>query len=85
MTVTAELVLAIIGFLITWTASIFGIMVWLTGKFSDLTATVYRVAERHRRENDVQFDDLGRRVQRLELHAFGFAGPVAVEPRPRED
>lgn len=77
----AELILAIIGAIITWTASIVGLMVWLTGKFADLNATIYREMDKHRITDDRQFDDLGRRVQRLELHAFGFAGPVAVEPR----
>lgn len=76
-----ELMVIIIGALITWTGSVISLVIWLTSKFRYLEQTIYREMDKHRREDDKQFDDHGRKIQRLELRAFGFSGPVAVEPR----
>lgn len=70
------LVLSIIGALITWTASVVSLMMWLTGKFRDLEKALYREMEKHRREDDAQFDEHKTKIMRLEIKAFGFTGPA---------
>lgn len=57
----ALILIAIIGAVLTWTASIVSLVMWLTGKFRSLEAAIYRETNR-----------LGTRVQRLELKVFGF-------------
>ncbi len=47
-------------------------VLWLETRFRKLEQTLYREMDKHRREDDKQFDDQGRRIQRLELNAFGF-------------
>lgn len=47
-------------------------VLWLESRFRQLEKTIYREMDKHRREDDKQFDDQGRRIQRLELNAFGF-------------
>ncbi len=73
----AMLVLAIIGFMLTWTTSIVCLVVWLTTKFRDLEKVMYREMDKHRIEDDRQFRIQGTKIQRLELKAFGFTGPAS--------
>lgn len=77
---TATLVLAIIGAVITWTASVISLVVWLTGKFRYLEKTIYREMDKHRREDDNQFRSQGTRIQRLEIKIFGYTPAAIVEP-----
>lgn len=82
---TATLTLAIIGALMTWTGSVIALVMWLTGKFRSLERTIYHEMDKHRREDDRQFGSQGTRIQRLEIRAFGFTGPVALpEPSDRQ-
>lgn len=73
------LVLAIGGAVITWTASVISLVVWLTGKFRSLEKVIYREMDKHRREDDDQFKIQGTKIQRLEIKAFGFTGPARLE------
>lgn len=68
--------MAIIGTVAS--ASGFGVL-WLTSQFRRIERIIYREMEQHRRVNDARHQDVLRRVQRLELKAFGFthSGPVA--------
>lgn len=70
-----ELIVAIIGLVITWTGSVIALVVWLTGKFRYLEKAIYREMDKHRREDDHQFNAHTTRIQRLEIKAFGFTGP----------
>lgn len=74
----ATLVLAIIGSVTTWTASIIWLMIWLTGKFRNLEKAFYREMDKHRREDNAQFRDHGTKIMRLEIKAFGFTGPASL-------
>lgn len=76
----ATLVLSIIGAIITWTASIISLVIWLTGKFRTLEKIIYREMDKHRREDDEHFRDHETRVMRLEIKTFGFAGPTLEKP-----
>ena len=69
---TATLILSIIGAVLVWTTSVIGGMIWLNAKFAAIHSLVYREMDKHRREDDRQFDEQGRAIQRLELNAFGF-------------
>lgn len=68
---TATLILAIIGAVLTWTASILALAVWLTGKFRDLEKTIYREDAKHRERMDSELRDHRDRIQILELTALG--------------
>ncbi len=69
----ANLVLAVAGFAVLWTASIISGMVWLNGKFRDIESTVYREINKHKDEDDRKFQNHGDRIIRLELRRNGFA------------
>ena len=45
---------------------------WLSAQFRRLEKTFYAEMDKHRREGNVQFDDHGKRIQRLEIKNFGF-------------
>ena len=70
----ATLLLSIWSAILVWTCSVGGSILWLTGKFRHLENALYREIAIHRTDDDNQFRGLGNRVQRLELHAFGFTG-----------
>lgn len=84
---TATLVLGIIGALLTWTASVISLIIWLTGKFRSLEKLIYRELQKHQEEDTRQFHDLGTKVQRLELRLFGFtvSPPAEIPPIPMVD
>ena len=69
---SAMLIIAIIGFLLTWTASVAALAMWLTGKFRDLEKVFYREMDKHRREDDIQFNNHSVKIMRLEIKTFGF-------------
>lgn len=81
---TAMLALAIIGAVITWTTSIVLLVLWLTNKFRSLEKALYREMDKHRREDDVQFNGHSRKLQRLEIKVFGFTAPNGVSLDPEE-
>lgn len=81
---TASLILAIIGAVITWTASVISLVVWLTGKFRYLEKTIYVEMDKHRNEDDEQFEELRSRTMRLEIKAFGYS-PVEIAPRREKE
>lgn len=68
----ATLIVAIIGALIVWTTSVITLSMWLASKFRFLESTIYREMDKHRKEDDRQFNYQGRRIQRVELKVFGF-------------
>lgn len=76
---TASLTLAIIGAILTWTASVISLVIWLTGKFRSLEKSFYTELDRRRTSNDLRFEKITTRVQRLEIKAFGFT-PVDLNP-----
>ena len=77
------LLLSIWSAILIWTCSVTGSVIWLTGKFRHVENLIYKELERHREHNDAQFNNLGTRVQRLELHAFGFTGSGRAMERDR--
>lgn len=82
---TATLIVTIILAMITWTATVASLVLWLTSKFRALEKALYREMDKHRREDDRQFNVHATRIQRLELRAFGFSapnGPLIAEPEP---
>lgn len=68
---TATLTIAIVGLVITYTASIVSLVLWLAGKFRALEATFYRELGKHRDEDTERFNEQGNRIYRLELREFG--------------
>lgn len=79
---TATLTLAIIGAVITWTASIISLVIWLTSKFRYLEKTIYREMDKHRRDDDAMFRYQGTKIQRLEIGVFGFTNEGLGVPQP---
>ena len=55
-------------------------MLWLSAQFRRLERLIYIEMDKHRRDDDVQFDDHGRRIQRLELKSFGFTNSGTQQP-----
>lgn len=70
-------ILAVVGFLLTWTVTVVSLVVWLTGKFRDLEKIIYHEMDKHRTDDDRQFRTLGTEVMRLKIKVFGFTGPVS--------
>lgn len=77
---TATLILAILGAALTWTLTIIGFAAWLGEKFRVLERTIYREMDKHRREDDRQFNQQGTKLQRLELKVFGFTNHPVSDP-----
>jgi len=69
---TTVLIVAILTALLTWSATVAGLVLWLTGKFRDVEKTIYREDDKHRRLHGGILDDHAIRIQKLELYAFGF-------------
>ena len=72
MSEQAMLLIAIVGAIITWTGSVVSLVVWLTGRFRSIEKVIYHEMDKHRREDDRQFNEHATKIQRLELKAFGF-------------
>jgi len=72
MTEITQLILAIIGAILVWTTSIIGGMVWLTGRFRMLEASIHRESNKNRQMFEAQLHLHSSRIQRLEIKAFGF-------------
>lgn len=64
---TAMLVLAIGGALVTWTASVVSLVIWLTGKFRSIEVMMY--TEMNKRDQRAQM--LHDRLMILELKVLG--------------
>ncbi len=77
---SAMLTLAIISALIVYTGSVISLVMWLNNKFRALEKTFYKELDRRRIVNDGKFFQLGTKIQRLEIKAFGFTGPTLIEP-----
>lgn len=71
---SSQLVLAIGGAILVWTTSVITGMIWLTNKFRNLEATIYRESQKNRSQFETQLWNHSTRIQRLELRAFGFTG-----------
>lgn len=69
--------LALFGAILTWTTTVVGLVVWLNGKFRYVEKTIYREMDKHRGEDDRQFEDLRTRALRLEIKTFGY-GPYEM-------
>lgn len=69
---SATLAIAIVGIVITYTASIVSLVLWLAGKFRGLEATFYRELGKHRDEDSERFREQHDRLYKLELNTFGF-------------
>lgn len=74
MAETTNLVLAIFSAILVWTCSVIGGMVWLNAKFRGVEKTIYREADKLRREYEGRLYGHNTRIQRLEIKAFGFSG-----------
>lgn len=81
----AMLVLAIIGGVITYTAGVVAICMYISAGFRKLEKTFYREMDKHRAEDDRQFDFHKRQIQRLELKVFGFTPVVWEGPGTNAD
>lgn len=81
---TATLVLAILGIVITYTGSIIGLVVWLTGKFRHQEAEYWRGINKLNEELRNKLYQMSTRIQRLELRLFGFTTQPLTGPESFE-
>jgi len=77
---SASLILAIVGSLLTYTATIIGAAMWLAARLRGVEKMFYAELDKRREINDKRFRGHGTRIQRLEIKAFGFTGPTLIEP-----
>lgn len=67
----ATLIVAILALVITYTASVVSLVLWLAGKFRALEATFYRELGKHRDEDNERFQEQHDRLYKVELKMFG--------------
>ncbi len=77
---TASLTLAILSALLIYTGSVISLVLWLSNRFRALERTLYKELDRRRTLSEGKFFQLGTKIQRLEIKAFGFTGPALLEP-----
>lgn len=78
---SVELVIsAIVGFL-TYTASLIGLMLWLTGKFRSVEVLIYKEMSGLKDEHRDAVGDVRDRVYKLEVAVFGVTntGPIGTK------
>lgn len=80
----AQLIVALVVILGAWTATVVGLVIWLTGKFRELEQLIYKLVQRHSDEDDENFKFHDRRINRVEMQVFGFT-EVPVRPTPPRD
>lgn len=69
---SATLTIAIVGIVITYTASIVSLVLWLAGKFRSLEKMFYQELSAHREEDNERFKEQHDRLYKVELNVFGF-------------
>ena len=79
-----ELPFLIFGALATWTGSVIGLVLWLTGRFRSLEAALYRETNSLRWESDRKFNANQTKIQRLEIKVFGFTPAAIAQPTTEE-
>lgn len=82
MSETITIIIAVVGAILGWTASVAAVIIYLEKRFNSLEVFIRRdmrameleirkSMDKHNEEDDEKFYDHGTRIQRLEIDAFG--------------
>lgn len=82
-----EIAVSVATLVVTYTASIVGMILWLSNKFRQLERLIFKEigwlrkdAMEARRMYEKRLEGIGLRLQRVELRVFGFTKSPADEP-----